>query len=354
MTRTTAFPRAAAVLVAALALAGCGGATPEPAATRTVTPEVEPSRTAAPEPEVPVVWPLTGVPVDEVPTRPAVAVKVENTAAARPQTGLEDADVVWETVVEFEVSRFVAVFHSVLPAEVGPIRSVRPMDVPIAEPLRGLIAFSGGQRGILDLVAKSDLQALSHDAGVGGMYRSSNRRAPHNVYGSLETFVAAADDDHSAPPPEQFRFAQSAETATAVLGGADAMTLSFRLSGQARPQWTWDAGSGRWLRTDAGSPATSADGDRLSAVNVVSITAEHVPSGFKAQGGAPVPTYRLGGASGEGLVATGGKVLPVRWSKESDSAPIVLTTVEGDPVQLAPGNTWVELVPAPSGSVAYE
>lgn len=342
--------RAAAVVVAAgLALGACGSPqTPAPAPeTVTVSPTIAPAKGAAPAPAVPPTWPLTGV-AGEPAARPALAVKVENTAVARPQSGLEQADVVWETIVEFDVSRLIAVFHSQVPGEVGPIRSVRPMDPPVTAPLHGLLAFSGGQPGILDLVAGSGVQALSHDAGVEGMYRVRGRTAPHNVYGSPETFWRLADAEHQAPPGEQFEFARSAERATAVVAGTPASTLAFRLSPASSPTWSWDGAA--WLRSEGSTPAVAASGARLAATNVVSITAEHPPTGFGAQGGAAVPTYNLVG-SGDAVVATGGRTISVRWQKDADAAPMRLLLADGTPVRLAPGNTWVELVPAGSGSL---
>jgi DUF3048 family protein len=134
------------------------------------------------------------------------------------------------------------------------------------------------------------------------------------------------------------------------VAGTPASTLAFRLSAASSPTWSWDGGSGTWLRSEGAAPATARSGARLSAVNVVSITADHPNSGFGAQGGAPVPTYELIG-SGDGVVATGGKVLNVRWVKESQDAPMRLFTLDGAPADLAPGNTWVELVPRPTGSL---
>lgn len=350
-----AFSRAAAGGLTALALAGvaaCSSASPqapEPE-TVTVTPTIQPDRVAPPEPVVPIVWPLTGVPTAEVAARPAVAVKIENTRTARPQSGLDQADVVWETIVEFEVSRYVAVFHSQVPEEIGPIRSVRPMDPLIVAPLHGLLTYSGGQPGILNLVAGSGVQSISHDAGAAGLYRVSFRSAPHNVYGSMATWLSHADADHSAPPGEQFGFALNAEQATALSAGTPASTLSLTLSGASHPSWTWDAGTGTWLRAEDGTPATAASGARLSAVNVVSITAEHPNSGFGAQGGAPVPTYNLVG-EGDAVVATGGMTVAGRWTKAAADAPMKLVLPDGQPLLLAPGNTWVEMIPAGSGSL---
>src|SRR5665647_1883874 len=217
---------AASISVLATAVVGACSAPPP------VTP---------PPPVVPLVWPLTGVATAEVALRPAIAVKIENTSAARPQSGLESADVVWETIVEFDVSRLVAVFHSQMPAEIGPVRSVRPMDIPIINPLHGLFVYSGGQPGILALVYDSTAQPLSHDAGVDGLYRVSRRAAPHNVYGSLASFVAQADANHSAPPAQQFVFALRPTLASAVRVGTPATSLSFTLSSASHPSWGWDA-----------------------------------------------------------------------------------------------------------------
>lgn len=335
---------------ALVALAACSAPEPEAPAPVTVTPTIEPSRSAPPAPVVPVVWPLTGVETEEVAERPALAAKIENTTSARPQTGLDSADVVWETVVEFEVSRLIAVYHSRLPDEIGPIRSVRPMDPLIVAPLGGLLAYSGGQQGIVADVQASGVQSFNNDAGAAGMYRVGFRRAPHNVYADPQTLVSAADSGHSAPPAEQFVFARSAEQATAVVDGTTASGLSFRLSAQARPSWAWDAGSGTWLRSESGAPAVTPDGDRLSATNVVAITAAHPATRYKAQGGTKVPTYALVD-SGEAQVATGGKVVTGTWSKEAQDAPLRLFDADGEPLTLAPGTTWVELIPRGKGQL---
>ena len=346
--------RSAAIgLLCALALAGCASSAPTPPpapVTVTIAPTVDPAKGAAPAPAIPVLpptWPLTGVEGD-VAQRPALAVKIENTAAARPQSGLEQADVVWETIVEFEVSRFVAIFHSQVPGEVGPVRSVRPMDPLIVAPLHGLIVYSGGQPGILALVDASGAQTISNDAGAAGLYRVTTRPAPHNVYGSPSTFWGQADADHQAAPGEQFAFARTLEAASAVVGGAPTTTLSLHLSTASNPSWSWDGTS--WLRSEGSAPAMAASGARLSATNVVTITADHPNTGFGAQGGAPVPTYSLVG-SGDAVVATGGKTLAARWQKDAQDTPMRLVAADGSPVTLAPGTTWVELVPAGSGSL---
>ena len=159
--------------------------------------------------------------------RPALAVKIENSGDARPQTGLDQADNVWEEVVEGGISRFVAVFHSQVPAEVGPIRSVRPMDPAIVAPMHGLIAFSGGQPRLRATRSRPPgVQTISQDAGAAGFYRKQGvGPAPHNVYGTPQTFWDQADADHSAAPPAQFVVAKQADAATAIASGTPAGTV---------------------------------------------------------------------------------------------------------------------------------
>lgn len=344
-TRVLALP--AAVL---LAFAACSAPeAPEAPPPVTVTPEVAENRSTPPPPEAaPIVWPLTGEVTEAVKKRPALSVKVENTAAARPQAGLEDADIVWETVVEFSVPRFIAVFHSKSPDLIGPIRSVRPMDSTIIAPLRGVLAASGGQGGILRMVRNKGSQLLTHDGGNGGFYRQSGRRAPHNVFSSAEDLWAQADKKLKAPP-QQFAYAEDAAGATASSAGEKASSVALRM-GAGRPSWEWDADSSTWLRSEGSSPAVSAAGERLSAVNVVVLEVQAFDSGFNAQGGAMVPDLRLENEKGKALVAQGGKVIKVKWRKGDTESPIELVDGDGEPVLLAPGNTWVELMPSNEGS----
>lgn len=352
--RTRVLTAGALLVVAGSAACSAPAQAPSPpAAAPAVTPTLTDTATPTPTPEPPppAGWPLIGVVAPDVVVRPAVSVKVENSPVARPQSGLDAADVVWETIVEYDVSRLVAVFHSQVPDEVGPIRSVRPVDPLILSPVGGLLAFSGGQPGILDLVADSPVQPLNDDDGVGSMYRMKGRAVPHNLYGSVESFLALADEDHRDPPPEQFAFAPQADLASPVVDGTPASVLTFRLSAASSPAWTWDETTGSWLRSEGSKPALVADGGRIAAVNVVSITAPHPPSPFGAQGGQVVPTYDLIG-EGQALVASGGRTLPAVWRKDEQDTPLRLFAEDGTPVLLAPGNTWVELVPADRGTVA--
>jgi hypothetical protein len=352
----------AAVLLGGLvlALAACGSpAAPKPApspstSTVVVGPTVEPAKQAPPTPVVAPTWPLTGMAVTGAASnRPALAVKIENTAEARPQEGLNEADVVWENIVEFDVSRFNVVFQSQVPGEIGPIRSVRPMDMPESAPLHGLFAYSGGQSGILALAQQSGEQTFSFDSGNKAFYRTKNRAAPHNVYSHPADIWAQADPSRVAPTP-WFQFGHNAAQASAAAVGTPANTLSYKLSAYAHPSWIWDAASATWLRFEGSAKATTltsgAAESQIHAVNVLTIVASHPNTQFGAQNNTPVPTYTLVNASGDGLLARGGKTIPVKWSKGAQDAPMVVTLADGSPAVFAPGNIWIEMVPKGTGS----
>ncbi|GEK22062.1 DUF3048 domain-containing protein [Cellulomonas xylanilytica] len=351
--RSTAIVALATGAVLVLVLGACSGSPTDssPVAPVTQAPAIEAAKVAPPAPVVPPRWPLTGVAAADVAVRPALAIKVENSGEARPQTGLDQADVVWEQVVEGGISRFVAVYQSQVPAEVGPIRSVRPMDPAIAAPLHGLIAFSGGQQGFVQDLKNAGLQTISMDAGAGGFYRKSGvGKAPHNVYGTPQTFWDQADGEHSAAPVTQFVMARSAERASAVVAGGPSSTVAVHLSGYSRPTWTWDAASGTWLRAEGSAPAMLRSGARIAATNVVTLKVLVRSSGTTDPAGNPVPETVLEG-SGEATVSSGGKTVTGTWAKTGTDGVLTLTTADGGVLTLAPGTTWVELVPVDSGSV---
>ena len=336
-------------LSATVSCSSGGGQTPAAAGTPT-TSSAAPTPEPPPPPPPPVLWPLTGLESGTVAPRPALAVKIENSVDARPQTGLNAADTVWEEVVEGGITRYVAVYHSTLPPEIGPIRSVRPMDPAIAAPLHGVFGFSGGQAGYVSAIADAGLQVLSQDSGADGFYRVGSRQAPHNVYADPAALLAQADADHLAAPPAQFDIATAADQAAAVVAGTPAASLALTLSGLSHPTWTWNGTFGTWLRAEGATAAVDADGSLLHATNVVVLRVEVVATAGVDPAGNPVPETLLVGR-GDALIATGGRTLPVTWVKNSVTDRLVLLGPDGNPALLAPGTTWVELVPTSGGAV---
>jgi hypothetical protein len=289
--------------------------------------------------------PLTGLPFgDENLNRPSLAAKVDNHPAARPQLALDRADIVFEELVEGGLTRYVAIWHSDLPPEVGPVRSVRPMDPDIVSPFGGILAYSGGQQRFVEAMLRTPVESAIHgQSNVNDFfYRSPDKVAPHNVIVRAVELVANFAD--KAPPKQQFVYASDVASATAVTSGDEVAGFTTRFSSFQAPGWEWSGGDGVFLRSQTNGAADVAlSGARIGATNVVSIFVD-------IQVIQDIPTTFLVG-SGSGFVATGGYIVPVTWSKASPEAVIELRDLSGQEVTLAPGITWVELLPAPGSGV---
>src|SRR5437899_753079 len=163
--------------------------TTAPAATVTVPPP-------------PPTYPLTGIRATDAArlNRPVLVVKVDNAPLARPQAGLDSADVVFEEVVEGGITRLLAAYQSHDAPLVGPVRSVRPIDPQIVTPLHGLFAYSGGAPKFQALIRHAPVLDVGYDADPGAYYRDRSRVAPHNLMSSTGALYRLASGQ-AAPPP---------------------------------------------------------------------------------------------------------------------------------------------------------
>ncbi len=333
-----------ATVAVAVAAAACAPAQITPAAV-TVTPEPvvtrRPVADPPPDPIPTIAWPLTGLDATGVDpallARPSLAIKIPNDGSkSRPQKNLEYADIVFEQYVESGIPRLVAVFHSNQPEEVGPVRSMREMDPNIVGSFQGPLVFSGANRNVMNYARSTGQVLIAQDLGDGGFFRTKDRYAPYNLHVNLADVVEQAAD--SPPPPQQFDYAYPAERATAAVQGTPATRLALRLSRYGAPGWDWQADAGVWTRTEFGEPDITVDGNQISATNVVVLFVR-----IYFNWGLPVSDMIA--TNRAGYVATGGKYIPILWSKSDRTGTYVLTTQDGQPVTLAAGQTWVELIP---------
>lgn len=327
-----------AVSVATAALFGCA---PEPAASPTASASATPSPTPTPTPTptpAEALSPLRGTTVLESSiTGPALAAKIDNHWDARPQWGLQDTDIVYEELVEGGLTRYVAVWFSKVPKEIGPIRSIRPMDPDIISPLGGIVAYSGGKQEFVRLMQSTDV----HNAIHGGkddpfMFRSNKKAAPHNVV--VQAPKLRAKYKSIAPPAQQFSYPLDPTMASAPLFGVAAKGMDLKFSNSSARAWRWDAASAAYLRSQDGRKDMDAAARQLSATNVVVMSVA-----IDWRYGYIPKTVMIG--SGKAWISTGGKVIEAIWSKKSRTAPITFTRTNGLPIYLGVGNTWVELVP---------
>jgi hypothetical protein len=314
--------------------AGVEPAAPPVAAEAAAEPTTEPEE-AEPEPEpVPTgVAPLTGVTVtDEVAAelarRPALLVKIPNDVGARPQTGLDRADVVYEQETEGGITRFVAVFHSELPEVVGNVRSARLVDPAIVAPYQGVMAFSGGRDEVRAAIASAGLATVTE--GGAGFFRDGARRAPHDLYLRPQAALASQPAAPAAAVP--WTFAPEPPPGGAALDGR----LAVPVSRSATVGWTYDAEAGLFRRDQDGTyHAVTGDG-AIGAANVVLLDVA-----VTGRDGHGAPLYDLTGTRDATLLRDG-RSYAIRWSKAGRDEPIEL--LDGpDPAVLKPGPTWVVL-----------
>lgn len=339
---------AAALVLGLGALAACGGgghhpkASPSPSLT-------SPSPTPAPTKTVAATCPLTGLTPSAAQNRerPALAIKIDNVDVARPQSGVDKADVVVEELVEGGLTRLFAVFQCDSAPRVEPIRSARSSDADLLALLHGSVfAFSGANpRALPPIRANGDAVMISYDSLGQFFHRDGSRPAPHNVYSSTDTLLAAGQARRrgmGAPPP-MFTYG--------VLGSTpskSARVVSMRWP-QASAAWTWN-GAG-WQRTQNGTPDVLTDGHRVSAANVVIMSILIGSTGIRDVLGNSSPLDITVGGPRPVWVLRDGKVIRGSWKRRSIGSGWRLTDAKGHVIPLKPGRTWVELLPRPSEPV---
>ena len=321
-------------------LTACSSPEPAPApATPTTATTTSPTAEPTTDPPPPPRWPLTGATVEDpsrLDTSPVIGVKVENSGPARPWVGLSAADVVFVEMVEAGLTRFHAVYHSRVPEIVEPVRSLRPMDAAILGQWDGTLLASGGQPAFITRV-ESVVGLRTHDRGDPGFSRDSARRAPHNVLVRMGEIVPTLPA--SGPVRPLAEYAETPSTSDGAAGSVIRVTYPG-----ARSAWEYSPDVGTYLRSDGGTPSLEADGTRISSRNVLVLDVTTRDTGLFDSVGNPVPETVLTG-SGTLHLFSGGRLVPGTWAKSGDEEPFVLLDDAGAPLVLAPGTTWVELLP---------
>jgi hypothetical protein len=282
--------------------------------------------------------PLTGAPLaegEEPIARPALAVKIDNAGPSRRNhSGLAVADIVYEEIVEANITRFAAVFHSLGSDPVGPIRSGRSQDVDLLTSLREpLFAWSGGNPGVTRLIAESSFVDLNAVRGGAGYYRGPGVQ-PHDLYNSTDRLWQQTPEGHPGAPPQQFEYVRPGDS----FQGAPTAGLELAMR-SIDVIWTWDAEQRRFLRSQEGSPHVDAVHGRIGATNVLVLVVEYRPSQIDARS----PEAQTLSEGGPLWVFSDGQVQQGRWIRLAPTDPFTFVTEDGEPILLTPGNTWVEL-----------
>jgi hypothetical protein len=278
--------------------------------------------------------PLTGVEITgerlaALERQPAAVVKIPNNAEARPHTGIEHADIVYEQETEGGTTRFAAVFHSRIPDVVGNIRSARFVDVDLVAPYDAVFVYAGARGEVLEEIEAADL--VSVGAGGPGYFTRPERRAPHHLYSRLPEAIAERPEAGS-PRPVAWDIDEEPPPGGVTVDGR----VRVLMSPIAATSWEYDADHGLFRRFQNDLPHRVTGPDRIGAANVVLLDIE-VPE----RDSHDAPVYDLDGG-GEALLLRDGRAYEIGWAKSGTAGQLELR--DGvRPATLAPGPTWVVL-----------
>jgi hypothetical protein len=331
--------------LAGLVLAACSGGTPHHTASTSTSTTVKSTTTTTAAPVAVATCPLTGTPVPgggPVPQRVALAVKIDNYPAARPQSGMDKADIVFEEPVEGAITRYAAVFQCQDAPLVGPVRSARNIDIGILGQLgTPLIAHVGGIDPVLANIEASPL--INVDLMDYGSIQThpSGRVAPYDTYSSTAQ-LWSTHPTLTTPPQPLFTYSTKTPKGTPV----SAVTIDF--SGTSDVTWKYNPATSDFLRYYNGtSPDMLSDGVQNSAANVIVqyVQISYGPWLENSEGGLEVQADLYPNASGVADVFRGGTEITGTWSRSSLGSPTRFLSASGAQIPLQPGQTWVELVP---------
>ncbi|MFI7589176.1 DUF3048 domain-containing protein [Spongisporangium articulatum] len=280
--------------------------------------------------------PFTGQPVAF--DRPVLAVKVDNSPAARPQRNLDQADLVYVERVEGGLSRYLAVYSSRIPAEVGPVRSARESDLELLRQFgTPALAFSGANSGVLALVKQAPVKDVSPSVARSAYFRGSDHRAPHNLYARGSALLKAVTGVSPAGDIG-FRFGD------APGGGVEKASYTVRYPA-ARFTFTWSAARERWLVSVDGRKATTSSGSRLAAATVVVQRTVIRQSQFHDVLGNNSPYTETVG-QGKATVLRGGQAFTGTWARGTAAGGTTFRTDAGAALTFARGQVWLLYLPA--------
>lgn len=267
--------------------------------------------------------------------RPVYAVQIENSPEARPQSGLKEADVVFEAIAEGGITRFNALFHDNVPANIGPIRSLRPYFIDWFLPFDAAIVHAGGSPEALNDVGALRLKDIDHGSSSSIFKRSSDRYAPHNLYSSGQQILDLMGQRGFSSK------VSSLPRKDAVPSEApNAKTVSLRVSrGLYDVVFTYDAASNTYLRAQGGGPHIDAESKSQLAPSVVVVPI--IPRSTHSN---RIHTIYGTTDGGKVYVFQDGTVIEGTWKKSARNAQWQLLDASGKPIELNRGQTWFTMI----------
>ncbi len=298
--------------------------------------------------------PLTGlqVPDPALLNRRPLLVKVSDyPESVRPQSGLNEADIVWEHLLAGGVTRFSAIYLANDPAKVGPIRSGRLIDFELTRIYRSLFIYSGMAQGTIDILRGDGLVSSRAVGGIDPCPALCRFPRPgvaleHTLYGNAPALRELAVERGRDVRPEQVYGMAFSEALPTAATPAERVRVNYA---ETNIDWTYNVSTGRWERSqDDVLQVDAEDGQPLGFSNVVILDEEHtvqplVEPGYWGPGDFAFSVNFIG--EGRIYLLRDGAYIEGRWQRTSRQDPLTYVDLEGNPLPFKPGNTWINLVP---------
>ena len=337
------------ILSVALVTASCAQKEEEAAPPVEPQPEVqeeqeEPEQEPEEEEKPPFTAPLTGKGSETEINNRILMVMFGNNPEARPQSGLNKADMVYEILAEGTITRLVGFFQSQVPEVIGPVRSIRSYFVDLAQGLNAImvnVGRSNQAHALITTKAYDDIDEI-YTSGA-SFWRESFRKAPNNVYTNIDKLNEAIEAKkfraESETLPLLFKDPEEAPV------GQDANVVKVNYSSRYGVTYTYDAEKKVYKRSLGDSPHVDlTTGDQLTATNIIIAKTPH-----KVLDNAGHLQVDLNGP-GEGWIIQQGKLQEIEWTRKNG---MIRAYVDAKEVALYPGQTWVHVIPTVGSSVEY-
>jgi hypothetical protein len=334
-----------------------------PTSTQTPTPTIDPEASLfgsgyGPRDFPEDVNPLTGLIVDDpsVLNRRPLVIKITNFPRdVRPQWGLSYADHIYEYYLEDGLTRFIGVFYGKDASRVGPIRSARPFDEYIVRMYNAFFVFGYADDRVIDLWDESDLRnflVIERPDNCPPLCRIGSQNNYNTLFGDtklISQYVSERGTDNSRQDLTGLRFE---ETSYVTSGGAKVDRVEIRYSNTSHNYWEYDPGTQRYLRWQEDESAEiggetyqplmdSLTNQQVAADNLVIL---FVPTGYFFESKS-TEIYDIAlKDGGEAYILRQGRIFKGRWLHPTIDSLILITSPNGVPFPLKPGNVWFEVL----------
>lgn len=266
---------------------------------------------------------------------------VENHPNARPQSGLDYADVVLEAPAEYGVSRFIAVFITRDAPAIGPVRSARKYFVYWAKEFNPIYFHAGGSPGAAALADEIKMTRQNALWDGSGFYRTTDRVAPHNLYTNTQDLLQvhrAMGRNLKNGTWGGLRFKQPGTN----LGPRKVSYARLAFNDYYYAEWRWDPARGVYRRWMQGEPAIERNtGAQVTATAV--IVRFHQVSRIAGDDKAREEVQVFG--SGKAFILQDGRLTPATWRKSNLKSPTLYYDSQGRQIAVNKGGVWIQVLP---------